>query len=86
MMLVIDRLRIVYGNDNRTAVALGVGDNYPLRWRRRGYISEPYALAVEELRAVHDGELITAYDVLLEARAARANRVVTGLQELGAIP
>lgn len=81
-MQVIDRLAEVYGNDNRTSLALGVGDNYPLRWRRNGYITEVYALAVEELRVIHDGQLITAYDVLLEAREARKNRVAKGDREL----
>ena len=81
-MLMVDRLREIYGNDNKTAIALGIGDNYVLRWRRNGFIPETHALAIEALRAVFEGEVLTAYDVLLEARDARAYRIGERTQAL----
>ena len=68
-------MKSVLGNDAKVAESLELQRNFITRWRREGYIPERHALAVERLGIVHDGEKITAYDVLFEAERARAANI-----------
>lgn len=77
----LERLKTHYGSYAQVAVALGVADNYPSRWRRAGFIPEAYALDIEALRVSDRFGVIDAMDVLRAARDARKAALEMAEQE-----
>ena len=70
----LDRLAAHFGNWYRLTEALGVNRNYSTQWTREGFIPEIWALEVEHLNLGDQWGEISAYDVLIEARAGRSAR------------
>lgn len=71
---ILDRLKAILGSYGRVCVALDVAPNYATRWGREGFISEAWALDIEDLNLRDEWGAITARSVLLEARAGRTAR------------
>lgn len=72
---ILDRLKAILGSYGRVTKALGVSPNYATRWTREGFIPEIWALEVEHLNLGDQWGEISAYDVLIEARAGRSARL-----------
>lgn len=85
----IERLIVLVGSGRKLCTALGVGDDYQVRWRREGFLPGRYAYRIEEMQLTDSWGGITALDVLKaehDAVAARkARREVEARARLAAL-
>ena len=73
----IERLTVLLGSGRKLCTALGVGDDYQVRWRRAGFLPGRYAYRIEEMQLTDAWGAITGFEVLKaehEAIAARKAR------------
>lgn len=69
--VLLERLREIHGSYGKLCKALSCPDNYPMNWRRAGYIPERWALDIHRLNVRDQWGQITAMTVLYEAEEAR---------------